>query len=110
MLGYDAAALLFGMSSWTNDPSVYVKRFNPESHVSDFAVDLALRDPGEPFALPAPLVEGTEERRATTPTPDESMPETTEALNCIGCHTSAVILEVMAVETAVKSEKTAGEG
>ncbi|HID34634.1 MAG TPA: rhodanese-like domain-containing protein, partial [Anaerolineae bacterium] len=32
MAGYDAYTLLFGMSSWTSDPEVFVKRFNPDKH------------------------------------------------------------------------------
>ncbi|NPA90552.1 MAG: rhodanese-like domain-containing protein, partial [Chloroflexi bacterium] len=38
-LGYKAKALLFGMSSWTKDPNVFVKRFNPEKHAHDYPVE-----------------------------------------------------------------------
>ncbi len=38
-LGYKAKALLFGMSSWTTDPNVFVKRFNPEKHAHDYPVE-----------------------------------------------------------------------
>ena len=30
MLGYDAASMTYGMSGWSDDPEVYVKRFDPE--------------------------------------------------------------------------------
>ncbi|NOX63014.1 MAG: rhodanese-like domain-containing protein, partial [Chloroflexi bacterium] len=36
MAGYDAKTLLFGMSSWTTDPNVFVKRFNPEKHAHSY--------------------------------------------------------------------------
>jgi rhodanese-related sulfurtransferase len=48
MLGYDAYTLLFGMSSWTTDPDVFVKRFNPDTHANDFAVDTTAHEPGGP--------------------------------------------------------------
>ncbi len=38
-LGYDASVLLFGMGSWTTDPNVFVKRFNPEKHAHDYPVE-----------------------------------------------------------------------
>jgi hypothetical protein len=55
MLGYDAYSLLFGMSSWTSDPDVYVKRFNPEAHTSDYTIDTETHEPGGPYELPTPL-------------------------------------------------------
>ena len=36
MLGYDASSLSFGMSSWTTDPEVYVKRFG-EAAVHEYS-------------------------------------------------------------------------
>lgn len=38
MLGYDASNLVFGMGNWTNDPNVYVRRFDPEATPKDFPV------------------------------------------------------------------------
>ncbi|NOZ72732.1 MAG: rhodanese-like domain-containing protein [Chloroflexi bacterium] len=38
-LGYDASTLLFGMSGWSDDPAVFVKRFNPEVHAHDYRVE-----------------------------------------------------------------------
>ncbi|HEY52419.1 MAG TPA: rhodanese-like domain-containing protein, partial [Caldilineae bacterium] len=38
-LGYNAKALLHGMSSWTTDPDVFVKRFNPEKHAHDYMTE-----------------------------------------------------------------------
>jgi len=52
-LGYDAKALLFGMSSWTNDPNVFVKRFNPEKHAHDYPVETGATAAGENAILPA---------------------------------------------------------
>jgi len=53
-LGYDAKALLFGMSSWTNDPNVFVKRFNPEKHAHDYPVEKGMaQGMGEEALLPA---------------------------------------------------------
>jgi len=31
--------LLHGMSSWTTDPDVFVKRFNPEKHAHDYMTE-----------------------------------------------------------------------
>ncbi|HHB90013.1 MAG TPA: rhodanese-like domain-containing protein [Anaerolineae bacterium] len=55
MAGYDAYTLLFGMSSWTNDPEVFVKRFNPEKHANDFPVEKETNPwPEETYDLPDP--------------------------------------------------------
>ena len=61
MLGYDAYTLLFGMSSWTTDPNVFVKRFNPEKHAHNYPVEGAapaeLPVTGESAGVPmAPMV------------------------------------------------------
>jgi rhodanese-related sulfurtransferase len=111
MLGYDAAALLHGMSSWTSDPEVFVKRFNPETHVHDYAIDLEAHEPGGPYEPPAPLVEeASEPVPEPTPAPVAEVPVAAVASNCVSCHTNRQILEVLAVEEEVKSEKTSGEG
>ena len=52
-LGYDAKTLLFGMSSWTNDPNVFVKRFNPEKHAHDYPVETAQAAAAEEAILDA---------------------------------------------------------
>ena len=55
ILGYNAFCLTHGMSSWTADPDVFVKRFDSETHASDFAVDAEEYLPGGPYSPPAPL-------------------------------------------------------
>jgi rhodanese-related sulfurtransferase len=41
MLGYDATSLTYGMSGWTDDPEVYVRRFNPETTPRDYPTEAA---------------------------------------------------------------------
>jgi rhodanese-related sulfurtransferase len=110
MLGYDATALLHGMSSLTTDAEVFVKRFNPETHAHDYAIDLEAHEPGGPYELPAPLVEGAPTVVEPTPTPVAEVPVTAVASNCVSCHTNRQDLELLAVEKEVTSEKTSGEG
>lgn len=112
MLGYDAYALQFGMSSWTSDPDVYVKRFDPEDHARDYLVDLEAHEPGGPYEMPPPLVEAVSQ-----PTPEPVPPATVAeqplvevAGNCVSCHTNRDILGILAVEKEVKSEMASGEG
>jgi rhodanese-related sulfurtransferase len=95
MLGYEAYSLLFGMSSWTSDPEVYVKRFNPEVHTSDYTIDTETHEPGGPYELPFTLVEG-EVKPVPKPTPEAGL--------------VPVSAGAMAVEKEVKSEETSGEG
>jgi len=53
--GYDAKALLFGMSSWTTDPNVFVKRFNAEKAAHDYATTTEASAWGpDAFDLPEP--------------------------------------------------------
>jgi rhodanese-related sulfurtransferase len=112
MLGYEAYSLLHGMSSWTSDPEVFVKRFNPETHTNDYFVETEAHQPGGPYDLPfavssaqEPAPEPTSEPVAEAPaaeTPDQS---------CVSCHTNQGILEVLAVEEEeVASEESSGEG
>ena len=110
MLGYEAYSLLFGMSSWTGDPDVFVKRFDPEMHTGDFTVDSAAHEPGGPYELPTPLA-GEEGEAVPMPTPEAALvPVTVGAMNCVTCHTDEPTLKDLAVEKEVKSEKTSGEG
>ncbi|HEY90251.1 MAG TPA: rhodanese-like domain-containing protein, partial [Dehalococcoidia bacterium] len=44
VLGYDVQNLLHGMSSWSADADVYVKRFNAEAHQGDFKTETAAQD------------------------------------------------------------------
>jgi hypothetical protein len=112
MLGYEAYSLLFGMSSWTSDPEVYVKRFDPEVHTNDYTIDVEPHALGGPYALPF-AVPGAEEP-APEPTPQPgaegpaaAAPEST----CVLCHTDQRILERLAVEEEeVESEQSSGEG
>jgi hypothetical protein len=111
MLGYDASALLFGMSSWTGDAEVFVKRFNPETHAHDYAIDVEAHAPGGPYERPTPLVEEAPQPvPEPTPAPVAQVPEMAVADNCVSCHTSKPDLKELAVEKEVKSEKTSGEG
>jgi len=110
MLGYEAYSLLFGMSSWTTDPEVYVKRFDPEKHASDYTIDTEVHEPGGPYELPFALV-GEEVKPAPQPTPEAGLlPVSVGASNCVACHTDEATLQALAVEKEVKSEKTSGEG
>jgi len=55
MLGYEAYSLLFGMSSWTTDPEVFVSRFDPEKHTNDFIVETEANEAAGTYSLPDPL-------------------------------------------------------
>jgi len=104
------------MSSWTSDPEVYVKRFDPEKHANDYVVDTEAHMPGGPYQLPTPLG-GAAGQPAPQPSPQPT-PEPvagTPALmpaanNCASCHTDKARLKLLAVEKEVKSEKGSGEG
>ena len=110
MLGYEAYGLLHGMSSWTTDPEVYVKRFNPETHASDYRIDTEAHEPGGPYKLPFAVVEG-EVKPVPQPTPEAGLlPVSVGAMNCVTCHTDEPSLQALAVEEEVKSEETSGEG
>jgi rhodanese-related sulfurtransferase len=113
MLGYDAYSLLHGMSSWTSNPDVFVKRFNPDTHANDFTIDTTAHEPGGPHELPFPLAEaGPSPAPVPTPPPmAELLPTQVEASNCMSCHTDRPSLEALAIEEEeVKSEETSGEG
>jgi hypothetical protein len=116
MLGYDAYALLFGMSSWTTDPDIFVKRFNPETHTSDYTIDTEPHEPGGPYELPTPLAAagpGVSPTLAPVPPPPAQVPATqAEATNCITCHTDEETLRALAVEEEEEktSEESSGEG
>jgi rhodanese-related sulfurtransferase len=110
MLGYEACSLLFGMSSWTSDPEVFVKRFDPEKHANDYTIDTEAHEPGGPYELPFALVEA-ELKPVPQPTPEAGLfPVTLGASNCVACHTDEPSLQELAVEKEVKSEETSGEG
>jgi len=51
VMGYDVQNLLHGMSSWSTDPDVYVKRFNPDAHQGDFKVETAA-NAGQTYGYP----------------------------------------------------------
>ena len=53
MLGYDAYNLLFGMSGWSNNPEVYVRRFDP-STVPDYPVTTEAVQATGNYPLPKP--------------------------------------------------------
>jgi len=116
MLGYDAYSLLFGMSAWTSDPDVFVKRFNPEVHANDYAVELQANEAGGPYPLPAPLA-GPEVGAAAVPgtgaAPELDLPALqAEASTCASCHTDESALRALAVEEEEEksSEESTGEG
>ena len=114
MLGYDALALKFGMSAWTSDPEVYVKRFNPDVHTFDYTVDLEAHQPGGPYQMPEPLVDAVQ--AAPQPIPEPTAPPVAEApatavaSNCVSCHTDQETLETLAVDKELTSEQSSGEG
>jgi hypothetical protein len=110
MLGYEAYSLLFGMSSWTTDPEVFVKRFDPEQHANDYTIDTEAHEPDGPYELPFTIVE-EELKPVPQPTPEAGLlPVSLAASNCVACHTDKPSLQALAVEKEVKSEKTSGEG
>jgi rhodanese-related sulfurtransferase len=112
MLGYEAYSLLFGMSSWTTDPEVFVKRFDSEKHAGDYPIDTEAHEPGGPYEMPTPLA-GAGPQPVPEPMPQpvaELPPVSVGASNCVACHTDKPSLQALAVEKEVKSEKTSGEG
>jgi len=112
MLGYEACSLLHGMSSWTTDPEVFVKRFDPEKHASDYTIDTEAHEPAGPYELPTPLA-GAGPQPAPEPMPQPApalVPVSVGASNCVTCHTDKPSLQALAIEKEVKSEKTSGEG
>ena len=54
MLGYDAYNLLYGMSGWSNNPDVYIRRFDPAT-VPDYPTTTEPTVATETYAMPAPL-------------------------------------------------------
>lgn len=46
VLGYDVQNLRHGMASWTDDPDVYVKRFDPATSQGDYNVETTANTPG----------------------------------------------------------------
>ncbi|GAG21579.1 unnamed protein product, partial [marine sediment metagenome] len=46
VMDYDVQNLLHGMGSWSTDPDVYVKRFNPDTHQGDFKIETAANAAG----------------------------------------------------------------
>jgi len=110
MLGYEAYSLLHGMSSWTTDPEVFVKRFTPETHAADYRIDTEAHEAGGPYKLPFAVVEG-EVKPVPQPTPEAGLlPVSVGAMNCVTCHTDEPSLQALAVDKEVKSEATSGEG
>jgi rhodanese-related sulfurtransferase len=112
MLGYEAYGLLFGMSSWTSDPEVFVKRFDPGTHTADYIIDTEAHEPGGPYELPFAVSGAGETSPEPTPQPVAETPEVlTPAQGCVNCHTNKAILEALAVEEEeVESEESSGEG
>ena len=112
MLGYQASSLLHGMSSWTTDPEVFVKRFDPEKHANDYPIDTEAHEPGGPYEMPTPLAGvGPQPVPEPMPQPVAALPPVSVAAsNCVACHTDKPSLQALAVEKEVKSEKTSGEG
>jgi rhodanese-related sulfurtransferase len=114
MLGYEAYSLLFGMSSWTTDPEVYAKRFNPEVHTGDYTIDTESHELTGTYELPTPLAGvGPAAGPAPVPTPVAEVPITqAEASNCISCHTDKAAVQALAVEEEEEktTEESEGEG
>ena len=112
MLGYEAYSLLYGMSSWTSDPEVYVKRFDPEKHTNDYIIDTEAHQPGGPYELPFTVPDAGEPGAEPTDEPaDEAPAVVAPADNCVACHTDKASLKDLAVEEEeVESEESSGEG
>jgi rhodanese-related sulfurtransferase len=112
MLGYEAYSLLFGMSSWSSDPEVYVKRFDPETHTNDYIIDTEAHAPGGPYELPFAAASVQEPGKTPTAEPEaEAIAPVTPAQNCVSCHTNQGLLQTLAVEEEeVVSEESSGEG
>ncbi|MEJ2212361.1 MAG: rhodanese-like domain-containing protein, partial [Anaerolineae bacterium] len=112
LLGYEAYSLLHGMSSWTDDPEIFVKRFNPETHTNSYFVETEANQPGGPYELPFSLSAAQESGAEPTPEPQAGAAAlVTPAQNCVNCHTNQDILQAMAVEEEeVVSEESSGEG
>ena len=112
MLGYEAYSLLHGMSSWTDDPEVFVNRFDPEKHTNDYIIDTEAHQPGGPYDLPFTVSSAQEPVAEPTVEPEaETAALVTPAENCVSCHTNQGLLEVMAVEEEeVVSAESSGEG
>jgi len=51
VLNYDVTNLLHGMSSWSDDPDVYVSRFDPATGQGNFAVETTANSGGS-YAMP----------------------------------------------------------
>jgi mono/diheme cytochrome c family protein len=107
---------MFGMSSWTSDPEVFGKRFDPETHTSDYTIDTKPHEPGGPYELPTPLAAagpGVGPAPPPVPAPAAEIAATqAEATNCISCHTDDETLRALAVEEEEEktSEESSGEG
>jgi len=112
MLGYEAYSLLFGMSSWTSDPEVFVKRFDPGKHTNDYIIDTEAHQAGGPYELPFAVSGAEEPGPEPTPPPGaEAAAVLAPAHNCVSCHTDKASLKRLAVEEEeVKSEEATGEG
>jgi rhodanese-related sulfurtransferase len=112
MLGYDAYSLLFGMSSWTGDPEIFVKRFDPEKHTNDYFVEVEAHSAGGPYTLPFSV--SSVQEPAPEPAPElaaEAPAAEAPAQNCLSCHTNQDLLQAIAVEEeAPASEESSGEG
>jgi mono/diheme cytochrome c family protein len=100
------------MSSWTSDPEIYVKRFDPEAHTNDFIIDTEAHQPAGPYELPFTLSAAEKPGEEPTAEPEgETVAAVTLAQNCVICHTDQGILQVLAVEEEeVVSEESSGEG
>jgi rhodanese-related sulfurtransferase len=112
MLGYEAYSLLFGMSSWSSDPEVFVKRFDPEKHTNDYILDTEAHLPDGPYELPFAVPGVEEPGQEPTPAPAaDAQTLVAPARNCVSCHTAQAILKRLAVEEEeVQSEESSGEG
>jgi rhodanese-related sulfurtransferase len=112
MLGYEAYGLLHGMSSWTSDPEVFVKRFDPEKHTNDYIIDTEDHQPGGPYELPFAVPGAQEPGAGPPPEPVAEVPAVVApAGNCVRCHTDKASLKSLAVEEEeIESEESAGEG
>jgi rhodanese-related sulfurtransferase len=112
LLGYQAHSLLHGMSSWTNNPDVFVKRFDPDKNANDYTIDTEAHQASGPYELPFAVSGAEEPGQAPTPQPEaQALAVAAPAQNCVSCHTDKASLKTLAVkEEEVQSEESAGEG
>jgi rhodanese-related sulfurtransferase len=112
LLGYQAYSLVYGMSSWTTNPDVFVRRFDPDKNANDYPIDTEAHQLTGHYELPFGAPAAQKPAQQPTPQPEAQAPAVAApAQNCVSCHTDKASLKTLAVEEEeVQSEESAGEG